>query len=238
VKCDIGAYESAAPTGTTGPAISVSRRAATLTATVRPNSGDAGVVFQFGKTASLGSQTKVQQLAGVSPTTVTAVLGSLKPNTTYHYRVELTTQDGSAVGTERTFITSSNPTLKSVKIRPSRLKAAGPTRTPSTGATITYTDTQAATTRFQVLAPQPGIVRGRRCVAVTGHAGSRGQHACTRYVSVGSFRHKDRAGSNAVRFSGREHGRKLAPGRYRLQATPRSPGHTGRTVTRTFTIVR
>jgi hypothetical protein len=75
-------------------------------------------------------------------------------------------------------------------------------------------------------------------VAAPGHASTHGHRACTRYVKVGSFTHKDLAGSNSVRFSGRAQGRKLAPGRYRLRATPRTRGHAGRTVTRTFMIIR
>ena len=193
--------------------------------------------FQFGPSTSLGSQTKVQQLDGVTATLVTAPVGDLRPNTTYHYRVQVTSTDGTAVGTERTFTTSSNPSLGSLRIKPSRFKAAGPTARRSTGATISYTDSQAATTRFAILAPRPGSTRGGRCVAAPRHGGSRGHRACTRYVKVGSFSHKDVAASNSAELSGRAHGAKLAPGRYRLQATPHSPGHTGKTVTATFTII-
>jgi hypothetical protein len=195
------------------------------------------VWFQFGTGTTLRSQTKVQQLGGVSATLVTAPVSGLKPNTTYHYRVQVTSADGTALGTQRTFTTSNNPELRSLRIKPSRFKAPGSRATQSTGATISYTDSQTATTRFAVLAPRAGIMRSGRCVAAPRHVSTGNRRACTRYVKVTSFTHKDAAASNTVRLSGRAHGARLAPGRYRLQATPHSPGHTGKTVTATFTII-
>jgi hypothetical protein len=45
-----------------------------------------------------------------------------------------------------------------------------------------------------------------------------------------SFAHADRIGPNAVTSSGTIGHRRLAPGRYVLQLTPRASGRTGRTV--------
>jgi hypothetical protein len=55
-KCDIGAYEVVAPVAVTGPAISISANGAEIEATVSANSGDASVVFQYGKTKINGSR--------------------------------------------------------------------------------------------------------------------------------------------------------------------------------------
>ena len=58
-------------------------------------------------------------------------------------------------------------------------------------------------------------------------------------MTVGSFTHADTAGANSVRFSGRLHGRALAPRSYRLMATPRNAaGLTGATVDAVFSITR
>jgi hypothetical protein len=49
---------------------------------------------------------------------------------------------------------------------------------------------------------------------------------------VRSFRHKDVAGRNSARLNGRG----LAPGAYKLEATPRTGTLKGRTVAVTFTV--
>ena len=53
------------------------------------------------------------------------------------------------------------------------------------------------------------------------------------------FSHADGVGVNRLHFTGRVRGRRLAPGHYRLSATPRnSTGATGATVSVGFTVVR
>ena len=107
-----------------------------------------------------------------------------------------------------------------------------------TGTTLRYTDTGASTTAFDVLKAAPGIKRRGRCVAPPpGRRVTRGTR-CTRYLALGRFSHRDRAGQNRFHFTGRMRGRRLAAGRYRLQATPRLPGTAGRVATTTFRITR
>ncbi len=67
------------------------------------------------------------------------------------------------------------------------------------GTLIRYRDTLAAHTTFRVF----------RCVGPHGR--------CSKLTLVGTFSHHDRAGTNSLRFSGRLHGRALAPGRYMLK---------------------
>lgn len=66
------------------------------------------------------------------------------------------------------------------------------------GTTVSYRDSQAATTTFTVLQRRPGV---------------------RRTVAVGSFTHRDTAGSNSFRFTGRVNGHALSPGRYALRAS-------------------
>lgn len=205
-KCDIGAYEVVAPVAVTGPAISISANGAEIEATVTPNSGDASVVFQYGKTKINGSVTAVRHLDGVAAITVVAKLTRLQPNTVYHYRVAATSTDGGDVGAQRSFRTSDKPAISGLKLKPRSLRTA---------ATITYEDSRDATTTFAVL----------RCVK---QAGGR----CAAYRRVRSFRHKDVAGRNSARLNA--HG--LVPGAYKLEATPRAGTLKGRTVAVTFAV--
>jgi uncharacterized membrane protein YgcG len=106
------------------------------------------------------------------------------------------------------------------------------------GTVISYSDTQAAKVTLTVLTPRTGIRQGKRCVAPPRRGRIRARSRCVRYVVLGSFTHTDRVGRNSLRFSGALGGHGLAPGRYRLQATPRAHGHTGRTVSMAFVIMR
>jgi hypothetical protein len=203
--CDIGAYEVASPKAATQAPSSVSAHGATLVAQVTPNSGDASVSFQFGRSRKYGSESKPRRLDGVTAVPVSVKLGRLKDHTTYHYRVTVTSVDGRTVGADRTFTTSNKPVLRSLRLGPSRLVIGG------AGVTIIYTDNLAARTRFTVYVVKPGRRHLRR---------------------IGSFAHTDAIGTNRVPFSGRLGARKLSPGRYELKAVPRvgRRGGTARTV--------
>ncbi len=105
-----------------------------------------------------------------------------------------------------------------------------------TGVTVSYSDSQAATTTFTVLMPVKGFKHGSKCLAKrpTGH----GRVArCTLYRPLGTFTHRDAAGHNSFRFSGRVKGHRLAAGSYRLQAVPALAGRVGSARTATFTIL-
>jgi hypothetical protein len=86
-----------------------------------------------------------------------------------------------------------------------------------TGTDVRYRDSQPATTTFALLKPAVGHMR---------------------VLSLGSFAHRDRAGSVRVHFTGRVGGRKLPPGRYLLALTPRADGKTGGTVQLAFRIIK
>lgn len=205
--CDIGAYEVAGPAITTDPATKMTRTGAQVNATVTPNAGGSTIVFEYGTTTKYGSKWTVNGTEGVTPVAVSAMLTKLKPNTTYHYRATVTTMDGTATGGDVTFKTSIVPSISGLKIKPATVGTAG--------ATVTYSDTQPATTTFVV---------------------QRKGHGRHRWTTVGSFKHTDASGQNTVAFSGKLHGRRLKAGSYRFEATPRLKGHTGRTVTLSFKV--
>jgi hypothetical protein len=109
------------------------------------------------------------------------------------------------------------------------------------GAKVTYRADDAATVRFTAQHVRAGR-RARsgtaiRCAAQTRR--NRRATRCTRYVSIaGAFTHTARAGANGFYFTGRVGGRTLAPGSYRLLATPAASGVDGRPVSTRFRISR
>jgi hypothetical protein len=128
-QCDIGAYESAPPTGSTGDASNVTYHSATISGdAANPNPFPGQVHFQWGKTTDYGNSTGDDtippgtggggQPAGVfltsafdgskSPNT-TADLDGLEPLTTYHYRLVVTNPDGTSFGADRQFTTTKAP---------------------------------------------------------------------------------------------------------------------------------
>jgi 6-phosphogluconolactonase (cycloisomerase 2 family) len=131
--------------------------------------------------------------------------------------------------------------ISRLRVSPSAFPAApsGPTLRTSkrkVGAIVSYRDSQAARTTFTVQRRAPGRRQGHRCVKPRKR--NRRGKPCTRFVSVGSFRHKDVAGTNRFRFTGRVRRHKLAPGRYRLRAIPRTAAGSGKPAFRGFRVKR
>jgi WD40 repeat protein len=145
------------------------------------------------------------------------------------YAVTAISQDGQRASSSITYTVKAAaakpavPKLTALKLSPRRFRPAtrGPTvaRAASTGTTISYRDTLAATTSFHVL----------RCTAK--------HHPCTRLRTAGTFSRHDRGGSNRLRFTGRLHAHSLAAGLYELRVTAALHGRHSKTISVTFTIV-
>ncbi len=108
--------------------------------------------------------------------------------------------------------------LKPRAFRPAARGRAVAARTHA-GATISYVDSFAGHTTFRVL----------RCAAPRGR--------CSKLVFVGSFSHRDRAGTNRLRFTGRLRGRALSAGRYVLRAIATLAEQRSRAATARFVIL-
>ena len=87
---------------------------------------------------------------------------------------------------------------------------------------VTFTLDQPASVRFTVQQP-----RHRR----------KGKHG-KRFITLkGGFTIAGRAGKNTFHFTGRLHGKRLVPGKYRLVATPKANGEIGKKATAGFAII-
>jgi YD repeat-containing protein len=94
------------PDSTTGGSTSVRSNTATLTGSVNPQGAPTTYRFEYGTTTAYGHATRSVTLsAGTQPISVVDELRSLKPGTTYHYRLLATNRNGSATGRDRTLHT-------------------------------------------------------------------------------------------------------------------------------------
>ncbi len=96
------------PTVTTGSASEVKPTVATLNATVNPNEEAVSTCkFEYGTTTSYGKSIACSSLpgSGASPVAVSASLGELKADTTYHFRISATNGGGTSHGADQTFTT-------------------------------------------------------------------------------------------------------------------------------------
>ena len=116
-------------------------------------------------------------------------------------------------------------TVGHASVSPPRFPAApsGPSAQAARafGTKVTFTLDQPASVRFTVQQP-----RRRK--------GKHGKHFVT---LKGSFTLAGLAGTNTFHFTGRLNGKRLAPGKYRLVATPKANGEIGTKATAGFTII-
>jgi hypothetical protein len=106
------------------------------------------------------------------------------------------------------------------------------------GTGVTFRVSEAATMRFGVKRRAGGRKVGRKCKAP--RRSNRGHKRCVRYATVkGSFSLAAKPGTNAFTFRGRIGGRRLRPGRYRLEGRATDKAHNRSSVVRAaFRIVR
>jgi len=100
------------PTVSTGLAQSVGEVKAKLAGVVNPHGGAASDChFELGTSISYGSNFLCSTLPGPSTTNVTETktVSALKPSTTYHYRLVVTTNAGTAAGGDVEFTTADPP---------------------------------------------------------------------------------------------------------------------------------
>ena len=99
------------PIPTTATASAISTTGATLNGTVNANGSSTAVSFDYGVTNAYGTNVAgtPTPVTGSSATAVSAVISGLSPGTTYHFRVNGTSSQGAANGSDQTFTTSAIP---------------------------------------------------------------------------------------------------------------------------------
>jgi hypothetical protein len=155
------------------------------------------------------------------------------------------TNSGSGAGPKSGVlgVTATGPTapiVSGLAIAPHVFRAArsGASIAVTRGATVSYRDSQTATTTFRVSRAERGVRRGTRCIP-TRYAKAHSRKRCTRYVLLGTFTHVDALGANRLHFTGRIRFHPLPPDEYQLQAVSRgSAGLLSKPLAVSFTILR
>jgi len=159
-----------APTVVTGAVSSLTQNSATLGASVNPNGGRVSACeFEYGASASYGSSVPCSALPGMgnSAVAVSAPLGSLSANTTYHFRIIATNPGGASAGGDQAF-TSAPAATTVTTATPSSTTPSSTTpssTTPSISALPARFEAPPASCRAS-LASMTVAVQGDRMAAV------------------------------------------------------------------------
>jgi hypothetical protein len=103
------------PTIGGGTVSGVTSAGATLNATVNPHALATTYIFQYGTTATYGSQTASASAgSGAASIAVKQAIGGLASSTTYHFRIVATNSQGSVTGSDHSFKTKAGATKVSV----------------------------------------------------------------------------------------------------------------------------
>ena len=102
---------AATPIPVTAAASSISGTGATLNGTVNASGSSTAVSFDYGLTTAYGTNVAgtPTPVTGSSATAVSTVITGLSPGTTYHFRVNGTSSQGTANGGDLTFTTAFTP---------------------------------------------------------------------------------------------------------------------------------
>jgi hypothetical protein len=104
------AQAATAPSVSTGGASNVKDQTATLSGSVNPQGSATTYFFQYGPTVAYGSATPPASAgSGTSAKRFTTPVGSLAPNTRYHFRIVARNAGGTRLGGDRTFTTAKQP---------------------------------------------------------------------------------------------------------------------------------
>jgi hypothetical protein len=247
--CDAGAYELTPPSAATGAAQGITRNGATVTATVDSHGPSGSVRFEFGPTTSYGAQVDAQPLgSGFGNRSVTATLGGLAAGTLVHYRVVLTTADGSATGADATFTTLATgtgtaagaggktpPRLTSIHLSATRFAVTAKPTAIHAGTSRTSSGIPLGTT-FHLKLSENASVRFSIARKTTTR---KGKKKIVRYTSKGAITHSFKAGSETLAFTGWIGRKPLPTGSYRVSISATDAAkNRSKVTTLTFAIVR
>jgi hypothetical protein len=162
------------PVVTTGSPSSVTAMSATLAGSIDPQGQPTTYYFQYGTSTAYGAQT-AQASVGTSRGNVSAQVGSLSPNTTYHYRLVASNGAGTTTGADKTFTTATVLTPPVVTTgavtaeAPTSATVAG-TVNPEGSATTNYFE-YGVNTAYGARTPTASAGSGSKVVNVSGQVG-------------------------------------------------------------------
>jgi CSLREA domain-containing protein len=243
--CDAGAYELTPPSAATGAAQGITRNGATVTATVDSHGPAGSVRFEYGPTTSYGAQLDAQPLgSGFGNRSVTATLSGVAAGTLVHYRVVVTTADGSATGADASFTTFTSaagtsgktpPKLSRVHLSASRFAVTSKPTAIHAGASRTSSGISLGTTVHLKLSENASV----RFSIARKTTTRKGKKKIVRYTSKGAITHSFKAGSDTLAFTGWIARKPLPPGTYRVSISATDAAkNRSKVTTLTFAIVR
>lgn len=259
LSCDIGAFEVAPPSASTGPAIDIGLTSATLQGTAfNPDVLGGTEFFEWGTNTAYGSQTPVQPLEpgifGQQTAALRSVaLSNLAAGTVYHFRIVAINPEGTALGSDQTFTTAvATPvkpgtpapvvtlaSLTNKRFRVSKQDTAVSARKAPLGTGFRFTLSAAAKVAIEIVHPAPGLRRGHACVAPTPKLRRAHAKHCSRSLVIGTLvRSSEPAGADSISFSGRIGHRPLHPGAYTALIGASNAGGHSAAVRLSFTVVR
>lgn len=166
-----------APIVITQAACCFSSTGATLNGTVNPNLISTTVSFEYGLTTSYGNSIAANPavLTGNTNSAVSAIIASLTPGTTYHFRVKAVNSLGTVYGSDMTFVTSGESpiatTLAATNINTSSVTLNGLVNATSLSTVVTFeygTTTNYGSIATSVQSPVLGNTDTNVNVSVTG----------------------------------------------------------------------
>lgn len=214
---DIGADEFVpAPTAGAIGVSAVGPNAATLSATFNTFTRAGTARFEYGITTAYGSVSADQAVSGASA--VSATLGGLAPSTTYHARLVVATDRGTAIGPDVAFTTAAPPPPPLLPVALGRLTVAPATLRSGRVANVRFSLSRTSQVTFRIERLASGRLRSGTC-KLTARTGK----ACTKWVLRGQLSRSVAGASVAsMRIPAKVGSRVLAPGRYRLTVTAKA----------------
>jgi hypothetical protein len=204
--------------------------------------------FEYGTGTSYGANTAHQALAAsLAEAGFSAVIGSLAPDTTYHYRLVAESAGGVSYGADQTFTTAQrSPTVTGLQESSSRWRegTVQPVisrrrhhRRAPLGTTFTLSLNEPSTVTMTFHETVSGHrVRGRCVIA---HRKHRKGPACKRGLIGGRLTFNGHRGANRVAFQGAVSATKtLSPGHYTLVVKATDSAGISNALSIGFTIVR
>lgn len=178
------------PAVSTGNATAITTTSAMLNGAINPEGQATTYYFEYGTTTSYGSQTGTADAgSGAADVEVSAAIGSLTPNTTYHYRLVATNASGTALGLDVAFTTPKPPAPVVVSGRPAAVSLSSATLTGTVdpkGPATSYFFQWGKSTAYGGQTPVGSAGPGTETVAVSAAIGPLSANTIYHYRLVAS----------------------------------------------------